>query len=46
MIVFPPKDGVFGRPVLVAESEVLRFGLMVDVVCVGAATSIRRRSAA
>ena len=28
------EDGVFGRPVSLTEGEVLRFGLMVDVVCV------------
>src|SRR5207244_11961115 len=28
------EDGVFGRPVSLTQGEVLRFGLMVDVVCV------------
>ena len=29
-----PEDGVFGRPVSITEGKVLRFGLMVDVVCI------------
>jgi hypothetical protein len=40
------EDGVFGPPVPFPGREVLRFGLMINVVCVVAATSIRRRSAA
>jgi hypothetical protein len=41
------SDGVFGRPSQSQLSvEVLRFRLMIDVVCVAAATSIRWRSAA
>lgn len=40
-------DGVFGRPACPSPKvEVLRFRLMINVVCVGAATSIRWRSAA
>ena len=41
------SDGVFGRPPRSQHSvEALRFRLMIDVVCVEAATSIRWRSAA
>jgi hypothetical protein len=44
---FNGSDGVFGRPPRSQHSvEALRFRLMIDVVCVEAATSIRWRSAA
>jgi hypothetical protein len=41
------SDGVFGLPPHPRQLvEVLRFRLMIDVVCIEAATSIRWRSAA